>query len=265
VDIIDSYLAYQLTQSAELPADDGAWFSSLARSEADYDRKLAAACSQLDPVQIAAWVTRQAARGDPVSQFLLSRDIGVEIGRSSNIIMYKTPDRAVSNQWLRKAADAGFAQAKFELAWDILNTRQPRITPASYSALSLDREAAESLPLAEASLALCEYSGCEGTAPDIAAAVTHAHDAAIRGQAEAFLEIGPHLGAAQADELAAWKLIHPSLQQRGCSVSSVSIKWMKSITEDLSAANAFPGGLKLATEIWEGHGRQMMSALGCAP
>jgi hypothetical protein len=98
----------------------------------------------------------------------------------------------------------------------------------------------------------------------MAAAVTHAHDAAIRGRADAFLQIGPHLGAAYADELAAWKLIHAQLQQDGCSVSSVSIAWMKGITEDLSAANALPGGLKLATELWEDHGRQMVSALGCA-
>jgi hypothetical protein len=261
---IGSYLQYQLTQSEQLPADDGAWFRSLARLTADYDRKLAAVCSQLDPAQIAAWVTRQAARGDPESQFLLARDMGVEIGRSGGLTLFKTPDRAVSNLWLRKAADGGFAQAKYELAWDILNTLMPRITPASYSVLTLLREAAESMPLAEANLAACEYSGCEGTAPDIAAAVIHAREAAIRGQAEAFLQIGPHLGPAYADEVAAWKLIRAALQQDGCGESGVSMRWMKGVTEDISAANALPGGLKLATELWEGHGRQMMSALGCA-
>jgi TPR repeat protein len=214
-------------------------------------------------VQIAAWVNRQAARGDRVSEFLLSRDIGVEIARDSNFTVFKPPEPAVSNQWLRKAADAGFAEAKFELAWDILN-RRPRVTPASYSAMSLLREAAESLPLAEANLASCEYSGCEGTAPDVAAAVTHARNAAMRGRAEAFLQIGPHLAGAQADEVAAWKLIHASLQQSGCDASTVSIAWMKSTTEDLATANASPGALKLATALWDGHGRQMMSALGCA-
>jgi hypothetical protein len=260
---IGSYLQYQLTQSEELPADDGAWFRSLARLTADYDRKLATVCSQLDAAQIKAWVTRQAARGDPESQFLLARDIGVEIGRSGGLTVFKTPDPAVSNLWLRKAADGGFAQAKYELAWDILNTLMPRITPASYSALTLFWEAAESMPLAEANLAGCEYSGCEGTPPDIAAAVIHAREAAIRGQAEAFLHIGPHLGAAYADEVAAWKLIHASLQQDGCSVSSASIAWMKGVTNDISTANALPGGLKLAIKLWEGHGQQMMSALGC--
>lgn len=245
-EVLDSYLQYQLTQAQELPSNDAGWFAALIRVEADYDKKINAACTRLDSGRIAALVTRRAENGDPASQFLKSRE----------------GDDA-SNLWLRKAADAGLAQAKFEIAWDILG-RQPRRTPASYSAMTELREAAGGLPLAEASLAVCEYSGCEDTAPDVASALTHAHEAAIRGRADGFLEIGAQLPGAQAQEFAAWKLIHASLQQRGCSVSNVSIPWMKSIAADISSASTMPGALKLASELWQAHGQQMMSALGCA-
>jgi len=263
-EMIDSYLQHQLAESRELPANDRLWFGTLVRLQADYDKKAAAACARVDRMQIATWVNRRAASGDPVSQFLRSRDNGPEIGRSRNMIVSLAPGHAVSELWLRKAADAGLAQAKFELALDILNVRQPRVTPASYSAMTLLREAADSVPRAEATRAACEYSGCEGTTPDAAAALTHARDAAIRGETEMFLEIGPQLARAQADEVAAWKLIHASLEQQGCGRSSVRVAWMKGLTEDISAASAVPGALELATKLWEDHGRQMMSGLGCA-
>jgi hypothetical protein len=132
--------------------------------------------------------------------------------------------------------------------------------------MNLLHEAADSLPVAEANLAVCEYRGCEGVAPDVSAALTHTRDAAAKGEVDALLEIGAQLPAWQLsrDEVTSWRLIRASLQQSGCASTGLRVEWMKSNSEANSMASASAVALKLATQLWEAHGRQMMSSLGCA-
>lgn len=250
---ISGHVKDQSSQATALPPDDAAWVSAMVQSRGDTDRRFAAACSQvIDSNQVTSWLNDEAARGNAASLWLLSRQ--------ANTLVEE-------DQLLREAAAAGFAQAQFELAWDILGKRKRAAgtDSADLSAVSLLREAAASLPLAEANLAVCQYWGCEGVAPDVSAAVAHARDAANKGTVEALLQLGPHLSTGQvsADEITAWKLIEASLQQSGCATSPLNVEWMKSNSAVLSGAEVSPGALKLATQIWEDHGRQMQSDLGC--
>ena len=250
---ISGYEKRQLSEAGALPADEAAWVVTVVHSWGEYDRKFASVCAQLiDSAQISAWVLGQAERGDAASRWLLSQQAG-------NVL--------AADRLLRDAATGGFPQAQFELARGILWKQKGTAAsdPTALSAMTLLCEAADSLPAAEANLAVCEYRGCKGAAPDISAALTHAREAANNGNVDALLEIGPHLSAGQVspDEVAAWTVIRASLQQRGCGVSGVSVGWMKFNSEALSTAGAFPGALKLASQIWEDHGRQMMTSLGC--
>ena len=250
---IEGYEAAQLKSVGVLAPADAAWFGAALRQNAAYDRRFAAVCSQLiDQDQISSWVSAHAAQGDGASLWLLYR-------ASSNI--------AESQQQLRDAAAAGFPEAQFELAWDILHGQQGAADngPNAVTAETLLRQAADLLPSAEANLSLCEYWGCQGAAPDTTAALAHARDAAQKGDVDAIIALGPYLSAGQVspDEIAAWNLVHALLQQNGCSVSSMSVEWMKSTTVTLSATNISSSALVLANRFWRDFGTQMKANLGC--
>jgi hypothetical protein len=250
---IGGYEAAQLKSASVLAPADADWFDTVLRQDDAYDRQFAAVCSQLiDQDEISSWVGTRAAQGDGASLWLLYRT-------SSNV--------ADSEQRLRDAAAAGFPEAQFELAWDILHGQQGAVDNGTntVTAETLLRRAADRLPSAEANLSLCEYWGCQGAAPDTAAALTHARDAAQKGDVDAIIALGPYLSAGQVspEEIAAWSLVHALLQQSGCSVSSMSVEWMKSTTATLSASNISSNTLSLANRFWREFGTQMKANLGC--
>lgn len=250
---ISGYEAAQLTSAKLLAPDDAAWFGTALQQTDIHDRQFTLVCSQLlDQDQVLSWVSGRAAQGDGASLWLLSL-------ASSNL--------AESQQRLRDAAAAGFPQAQFELAWAILSGQQRAAGsgPNAVTAEDLLRQAADQLPIAEANLSLCEYSGCEGLAPDITAALTHARDAAQKGTIDAIIALGPRLptGQISPDELAAWNLVYALLQQNGCSVSGLTVVWMKSTTATLAATNISSSALVLADQYWRNYRTQMMANLGC--
>jgi TPR repeat protein len=250
---ISGYEAAQLASAKLLAPADAAWFGTALQQEDAYDRQFMSVCSQLiDQDQVLSWVDSRAAQGDGASLWLLSRASG---------------NLAESQQRLRDAAAAGFPQAQFELAWAILDGQQGAAGsgPNAVTAENLLRQAADQLPIAEASLALCEYRGCEGAAPDTAAALTHARDAAQKGTTDAIIALGPYLptGQVSPDEVVAWNLVHALLQQNGCSASGLNVAWMKSTTATLAATNISSSALALANQYWRDYGTQMMANLGC--
>jgi TPR repeat protein len=127
------------------------------------------------------------------------------------------------------------------------------------------KESLEQLPRSETQLAVCEYSGCDGVAVDVNAAIKHAREAAQRGSPDAILSIGPHLPAGQLDpnEVAAWSLVQASLQQRGCGGNGFSVREMKNISSTLNSNNVSAEARALAEQYWQEYGAQMMNNIGC--
>lgn len=251
---VSSYEAGQLEQARSLSPNDMQWFTAVIKQDGDFDRQFASACAQLiDQEQVSSWVEALAAQGNAASMWLLSRGAG---------------NLANMQKDLRDAAVAGFPQAQFDLAWAILAGQEGAAGsgPQTISAVAMLRQASDHLPSAEAQLALCEYSGCEGAAPDIDSAVKHARDAAKQGTIDALIAMGPHLSPSQInpDELAAWNLVHAGLQQNGCSVSILNVPWIKSTTATLADTRVSANAHWLADQYWQDYGTQMMTALGCA-
>jgi hypothetical protein len=250
---LSEYEASQLTDARALPANDREWFSAALRADIAYDRQFMAACKKLiDQDQVHAWVVARATQGDGASLWLL-------YGLADNMRDLQ--------QRLRDAAAAGFAQAQFELAWDIIAGQQGAAGngPDAVSAGDLLRQSAEELPKAEGQLALCEYYGCPGVTPDIASAISHAREAAEKGDIDAMVAIGPHLSASQVDpiEVSAWLLINSWLQQQGCAGNGFSVQWMKTTTNTLTSRNISAQARALADQHWREYGGQMMTHLGC--
>jgi len=215
---------------------------------------IAAACHrQIDTDQIEPSVASLAARGDGASLWLQFR-------AANNMTEMQ--------QRLRDAAAAGFPQAQFELATAMLAGQKGASdgAPNSPSAMELLRLAAEQLPGAEAQLAVCEYSGCEGTTPDIDAAVSHARDAAKNGAIDAILTIGPHLAAGQIkpDEINAWNILHAAIQQRGCSVSILNVDWMQKTVATLASRAQASNARALADQYWRDYGTTILGNLACS-
>jgi TPR repeat protein len=251
---IDSWEQSQLSSSVSLPSADAAWFAALLQKRGARDRQFASVCNRLiDQNQVTTWVTALAKQGDGASLLLLSES-------ASNLRQYQ--------QLLREAAASGLAEAQFELARDMLAGQKGATDAASQSqtAMELLRLAADQLPIAEGNLAVCEYSGCEGTPPDIAAAVTHARDAAQKGAIDAMLTLGPQLPAGQIDpdEVTAWNLVSAALQQRGCAVSSINVEWMKSTTATVTSTHYSLQVRALADQYWRDYGTRELAALGCS-
>jgi TPR repeat protein len=248
---IESWESLQVRSAESLPAADSAWFDATLKQDDAYDRRFAKACSQLiDKEQISSWVTARSSEGDGASLWLLSR-------ASNNIYDMQ--------QKLRKAAEAGFPQAEFELARAILGGQSGAggSGSAPISAVALLKQSAAQLPDAEANLAICEYSGCEGIAPDIDSSLAHARDAAQKGTIDAIVALAPHLptGQLNPEEASAWSQVQAALQQSGCSVSSFSVKWMQASSAARASNNS--AAQSLADQIWRAYGNQMLANLGC--
>jgi TPR repeat protein len=243
-----------LTNAQALPGSDLAWFSGALRADVAYDREFIPACKKLiDQDEVQSWVVGRAKQGDGASLWLLSNS---------------ADNMADLQQRLREAAAAGFAQAQFDLAWAIIGGQQGAAGsgPASVSAGDLLRQSAEQLPRAEAQLALCEYYGCPGVTSDIDSAISHAREAAEKGDIDGIITIGPHLSASQFDpnEVSAWTLVNAWLQEEGCAGNGFIVQWMKATTNTLASRNISAQARALADRYWREYGGQMMSNLGCS-
>jgi len=246
--------ARQLSAARLLSPDDAAWFGAILQQSDAYERRSISICSQLiDQDQVSSWVSERAAQGDGVSLWLLFL-------AASNVTEMQ--------RRLTDAAAAGFPQAQYELARAILAGQSGAAGsgPNASTAMDLLRRSANALPAAEAALSRCEFSGCEGAAPEPEAALTHALEAARRGAIDAIIAIGPQLPAGQIsqDELAAWTYVHALLQRNGCSVGLLNAAWVTGVSATLSAADTPARALTLANQYWQSYGSQMMGNLGCA-
>jgi TPR repeat protein len=251
---LDAHAASQIAEAQAFAPTDAAWFAAAMREDGAFDKRVNAACKQvIDQDEILSWVTARAAQGDGASLWLL----------------FTAADNMTDmQQRLRDAAATGFPEAQFELARAIIGGQQGAAGTGvgKVNAGDLLRQSIDPLPRSEAELAVCEYSGCDGVAVDPDAAITHAREAAQRGEIDAMLAIGPHLTAGQLspDEVMAWGLVHASLLQQGCGGNGFSVREMKSTLSTLNANNITPQARALAEQYWQEYGAQMMSNIGCS-
>jgi hypothetical protein len=250
-----SYEQDQLASAARsLAPADAAWFSAGLKANNAQRRKFAPVCSDLiNQEQILVWLKDRAAQGDGASLWVLAR--------------YAVPDMAAYERSMIAAAEAGFPQAQLELAWEMLQhlPEAQGVSTGQLSAVDLLRAAAEKLPDAQASLAICEYSGCEGTAPDVSAALADAHAAALKGRISGLLNMAPHLATGQLspDEIAAWRLVDAFLELSGCGASNHSVEGVKTVIAAASASDVSSGARRLAAQYWRDNGQDMMASRGC--
>jgi hypothetical protein len=254
-EVLDGYEASQVAIAKELPPVDADWVDAALHEDIAYDKRVKAACDEVISVdQVLDWVEGRAKQGDGASLWLLSTSTG---------------NLAEQQRLLREAAATGFAEAQYELAWIIVAGQQGAAGSGADEANLADllRQSAEPLATAETELAVCEYHGCNGLPTDVYSAVAHAREAARRGSIDGILEIGPHLPASQidSDEVAAWNLVHASLEQRGCGGNGFSVQWMKTTTAVLNSNVVTPHARTLADQFWSDYSEQIMTNLGCGP
>lgn len=249
---VKGYVDSQIRDVLAVPAIDSSWFSTVMRDDEAFYKKVYDACAHVDVDEAMSWVKARATLGDGASLWLMSMD-------ANNMTEIQ--------QRLREAAAAGFPQAQFDLAWAIIGkqdgaegTGAGRITAGD-----MLRASQAQLSRSELQLAVCEYSGCDGVAVDVDAAIKHAREAAQRGSPDAIVYIGPHVPAGQLDpnEVAAWGLVQASLEQRGCGGDVFSIRSLTRIVNTLNAKNISAQARALAEQYWRDYGSQMMSTIGC--
>ena len=249
--------AQQLMDAQALPLQDDEWIRTALQEKNGYDQQMAAACQQaLDKNEIDVWVSNSAKQGNGASLWLLSRYGG---GRGSEL----------EEQKLMDAADAGYPEAQAFLAQGLMNgtAHLPAGLAVDDNAANLLKVAADSLPNAESTLAVCEFKGCPGIETDIPSAVAHAREAAQRGSFDAIIQIGPQLqaGLMDPDEVTAWNLARAMLSQQGCSYGGLTVQWMTSATSALTSNSISDKAKALADQYWRKYGAQMMANIGCAP
>lgn len=170
------------------------------------------------------------------------------------------------NLLARQAALQGFPEAQYEWAWRLLADGAQKFwqpQPGDPSAVDLLRRAADELPLARASLAICEYRGCSGETPDPQKAILDARTAAQQGAPDALVSLAATAPPSliPPTEAQACMLFDVALQQRGCKISIVGVNWMKSMAS--RSANATPEAQALADQNWQLYGTKAMQNLGC--
>src|SRR5580698_10756966 len=249
--------AQQLLDARTLSVQDAEWIRTAIQEKNTNDKQMVAACQQaIDKKEIEAWVTSAADQGNGASRWLLSR-------------YSSSGSSAFKEQKLMDAADAGYAEAQAFLAQGLMNgtAHLPAGLAADDNAANLLKVAADSLPNAESTLAVCEFKGCPGIAADIPSAVAHAREAAQRGSFDAIMQIGPQLQAdlMDPDEVTAWNLAGAMLSQQGCSYGGLTVQWMTSATSALTSNSISDKAKALADQYWRNYGAQMMANIGCAP
>jgi hypothetical protein len=253
-EMLDRYDAAQKLQARTLPQSEAIWLISLIDEDEARGHALSSACSsQINQDEIGAMVKARAIQGDAGSQWLWSESAG-------NVYDLR--------RMLREAAAGGFPEAQYALALQLLGNSDPQWhLPGDPSPMDLLREAAAELPDARARLALCELSGCEGTTPDLTAAVQDARIAAQSGQPAAMLGLSATLpvGALDPGEGAAWRLFAATLEQHGCRVNNNYVDWLKGIDSALSSPANTPQVQALANQYWQAYGAAAGAQLGCGP
>jgi TPR repeat protein len=249
---VKNFVASQIRDVPAASTVDASWFAAVMHEDEAFYKNMNAACGQLSQNEVTSWVAARASQNDGASLWLMFRDAN---------------SLTEEQQLLRAAAAAGFPQAQFELAWAIVGGQQGAAGdgPARVNAGDLLRASQEHLPRSEEQLAICEYSGCDGVAVDVDAAIKHAREAAQRGALDAMAYIGPHLPAGQVspDEVTAWSLVQASLQQRGCGGDGFSVPAIRRIVNTLNANNVSAQARILAEQYWQTYGAQMMTSIGC--
>jgi hypothetical protein len=250
---VEGYVASQIRDAQVVPAIDAPWFTEVMQDDEVFYKKVHSACEHVDQDQAMSWVRARADQGDGASLWLLYLAAG---------------NMTEMQRRLRDAAAAGFPQAQFELAWAILGGQEGAAGSGAdkVNAGDMLKQSQGQLATSEQALAFCEYSGCDGVAVDVDAAIKHAREAAQRGAIAAMLTIGPQLPAGQLspDEVKAWGLVQASLLQRGCGGNGFSVREMKSILSTLNANNILAQARVLAEQYWQEYGAQMMSNIGCS-
>ncbi len=253
-DVLDSYDAKQRLDAQTLPQTGATWLTSLIDHDEAREHEMEAACaSQINQDEIATMLGDRADQGDASSLWLLSESAG-------NVFDLRT--------LLREAAAAGFPEAQYELALQLLGSKDPQWhLPGDPAPMDLLREAAAQLPDARANLALCELRGCDGSTPDLTAAVSDARSAAQLGQPAAMLSLSTTLptGALDPNEGAAWELFATTLEQQGCRVDNHYVAWLKGINTALSSPAMTPQVQALASQYWQSYGAAAEAQLGCGP
>jgi hypothetical protein len=253
-DVLDSYDARQKQDAQALPQTEATWLTSLIDQDEAREHELEAACAaQINQDEIETMLSARADQGDGGSLWLLSESAG-------NVFDLRT--------LLRQAAAAGFPEAEYELALQLLGSQDPQWHLAGDPApMDLLREAAVHLPDARANLAVCELRGCDGSTPDLTAAVSDARSAAQSGQPAAMLSLSTTLptGALDPNEGAAWQLFATSLEQQGCRVDTRYVAWLKGIDTALSSPAMTPQVQALANQYWQRYGAAAEAQLGCGP
>lgn len=250
-DQLNGYQQRQLQDGRVLPPADAAWFTSFLNQDIDTEKQRITECTAIDQDHVEALLTGLSQQGDGASTFMLAEQAG---------------NMSDMNRLARQAALQGFPEAQYEWASDLFADSEQKFwqpQPGDPSAVEFLRRAADELPSARAALAMCEYRGCNGEIPDPQKAVADARAAAQQGATEAMANLAATapLSLISATELQAWTLFDVALQQRGCKVSIVGVKWMKSMAS--RSANATPEAQALADQNWQQYGATAMQKLGC--
>jgi hypothetical protein len=253
-EVLQSYDAAQKAQAQMLSQSDANWLTSLIDEDETREGAMSSACaSEINQGQIEALVGARAEQGDAGSKWLESES-------ASNAIELRT--------LLRRSAASGFPEAQYELARQLLGSQDPQWhLAADPSQMDLLRKAAIQLPDARANLAVCEFKGCNGTTPDLTAAVHDARTAAQSGQPAAMLSLSATLpvGALEPDEGEAWQLFEAVLELQGCRVNKHYVDWLKGINAALASPAITPQVQALANQYWQAYGAAAESQLGCGP
>ncbi len=247
---LNSYQQSQHQEARSLPSSDADLFTTFLDADIRNYKQHLIDCAAIDHDDtLESQIKGLAAQGDGASLFILSL----------------APNNMTDLQnFARRSALQGFPEGQYEYARDLLYSAQLYPSqPGDPTAMDLLRAAANELPTARASLALCEYSGCSGEAPNVSAALADARTAAQSGTADALIQLAvdapPSLISAAEGQ--AWSLFDLALQQRGCRVSVLGLNWMKSMAT--LAANTTPEAQTLADQYWQQYGATAMAQLGC--
>ena len=246
---MDSYTEMQMQESRSLPAPDAEWFRDAFAEAVATEKEIAAACHEAVNVdQAFDMMQASAEQGDAENLYL------------SALTARTQPEQ---QRMMRAAAIAGSADAQFEIAWLVLGGHQTELLGTGPDALNVGdllRQSAAQIPQAEGTLAICEFSGCDGIAADSTAAIHTALSAAEHGFFEGLQNIAPHLSPSQLDptDVEAWNLIHASVNLQ-CGESWTNVQAMRSTLDALSSPAATDSARKRAEQLWAQYG----AALGC--
>jgi TPR repeat protein len=247
-----SWRQFNSAKLQQLTPTDRVDYQDVAALEDQWERAFRSTCaSQIDQDDVDKRLEDMAAKQDGASLWLLSR-------RSGNY--------AEGLKLMSQAAEAGFAQAQYEFARDLLEARGVHqvITDAP-SPSELLTEAAATVPEAKVVLAQCLLDGCDGKQPDHEAALALAREAAAEGQPDAMLLMGSRLsvGSLPPDEVSAWKLFKATLAAQGCFGDEDAAFGLEQRRASSPVPLPSSAARTLAVTFWRQYGAHAEMVLGC--